>query len=50
MSSWEVAANAHEGQDHVLHHVRGFGVALDVLINYLSSEYGNAFELGMLMP
>lgn len=50
MSSWEVAANAHEGQDHALHSVRGFGVALDVLINYLSSEYGNAFELGMLMP
>ncbi|CAD6263828.1 unnamed protein product [Miscanthus lutarioriparius] len=48
MSSWEVAANAHEGQDHVLHHVRGFGVALDVLINYLSSEYGNAFELARI--
>ncbi|XP_066348287.1 protein transport protein SEC23 D-like [Miscanthus floridulus] len=48
MSSWEVAANAHDGQDHVLHHVRGFGVALDVLINYLSSEYGNAFELARI--
>ncbi|AQK43588.1 sec23/sec24 transport family protein [Zea mays] len=48
MSSWEVAANAHDGQDHVLHHIRGFGVALDVLINYLSSEYGNAFELARI--
>jgi hypothetical protein len=46
VSSWDVAANAAEGQDHVLHHTRGFGVALDVLVNYLGSEYGNAFELG----
>jgi len=49
MSSWDVAANAAEGQNHALHHTRGFGVALDVLVNYLASEYGNAFELGKLM-
>jgi len=48
MSSWDVAANAAEGQDHVLHHTRGFGVALDVLVNYLASEYGNAFELARI--
>ncbi|XP_062225579.1 protein transport protein SEC23 D-like [Phragmites australis] len=48
MCSWEVAANTSEGQDHVLHHARGFGVALDVLVNYLSLEYGNAFELARI--
>uniref|UniRef100_A0A0A9EIA0 Uncharacterized protein n=1 Tax=Arundo donax TaxID=35708 RepID=A0A0A9EIA0_ARUDO len=48
MSSWEVAANASGGQDHLLHHTRGFGVALDVLVNYLSSEYGNTFELARI--
>ncbi|RLM66017.1 protein transport protein Sec24C-like [Panicum miliaceum] len=48
VSSWDVAANAAEGQDHVLHHTRGFGVALDVLVNYLGSEYGNAFELARI--
>jgi len=48
MSSWDVAANAAEGQDHALHHTRGFGVALDVLVNYLASEYGNAFELARI--
>nr|CAB3484460.1 unnamed protein product [Digitaria exilis] len=48
MSSWDVAANTVEGQDHVLHHTRGFGVALDVLVNYLGSEYGNTFELARI--
>ncbi|TVU14632.1 hypothetical protein EJB05_38110 [Eragrostis curvula] len=48
MSSWEVAASTSEGQDHVLHHTRGFGIALDVLVNYLSSEHGNAFELARI--
>jgi hypothetical protein len=49
MSSWEVAESTPQGQDHVLHHTRGFGVALGVLVNYLSSEYGNTFELGTLI-
>jgi hypothetical protein len=49
MSSWEAAESTSQGQDHVLHHTRGFGVALGVLVNYLSSEYGNTFELGTLI-
>ncbi|XP_062183947.1 protein transport protein SEC23 D-like [Phragmites australis] len=49
MSSWEVAANTSEEHDHVLHQTtRGFGVALDALVNYLSLEYGNAFELARI--
>ncbi|KAK3142681.1 hypothetical protein QOZ80_4BG0349890 [Eleusine coracana subsp. coracana] len=48
ISSWEVAASTSEGQNHGLHHTRGFGVALDVLANYLSSEYGNTFELARI--
>ncbi|KAL6652852.1 hypothetical protein ACP70R_011777 [Stipagrostis hirtigluma subsp. patula] len=48
MSSWEVTANKSEVHDHVLHHTRGFGAALDALVNYLSSEYGKAFELARI--
>ncbi|KAL6885911.1 hypothetical protein ACP4OV_010172 [Aristida adscensionis] len=48
MSSWEVTANTSEGHDHVLHQTRGFGVALDILVKYLSSEYGNAFGLARI--
>ncbi|CAN6270287.1 unnamed protein product [Urochloa humidicola] len=48
ISSWDITANTTEGQDHVLHHTRGFGVALNVLVNYLSSEYGNSFELARI--
>jgi hypothetical protein len=49
MSSWEVVESTSQGHDNVLHHTRGFGAALDVLVNYLNSEYGNTFELGMLI-
>lgn len=39
--------NTPSGQDHdgVFIGGRGFGVAMDALINYLSSEYGNTFAL-----
>uniref|UniRef100_A0ACD5UB86 Uncharacterized protein n=1 Tax=Avena sativa TaxID=4498 RepID=A0ACD5UB86_AVESA len=47
MSSWEMATTASEVQDHALHHTRGFGAALDALVNYLSVEYGTTFELGI---
>lgn len=33
--------------DNVLHGGRGFGSAMESLINYLGSEYGNTFALGM---
>jgi hypothetical protein len=42
-----MAATASQVQDHALHHTRGFGVALDALVNYLSVEYETTFELGM---
>jgi hypothetical protein len=42
-----MAATASQVQDHASHHTRGFGVALDALVNYLSVEYETTFELGM---
>ena len=42
-----MATTASQVQDHALHHTRGFGVAMDALVNYLSVEYGTTFELGM---
>lgn len=46
-SSWEITATASEVQDHALHHARGFGLAMDAVVNYLCTEYGSLFELGM---
>jgi len=48
MSSWEMATTVSQVQDHALHHTRGFGVALDALVNYLSVEYGTTFELARI--
>uniref|UniRef100_A0A0D9ZKH9 Sec23/Sec24 helical domain-containing protein n=1 Tax=Oryza glumipatula TaxID=40148 RepID=A0A0D9ZKH9_9ORYZ len=39
-SSWEITATASEVQDHALHHARGFGLAMDAVVNYLCTEYG----------
>ena len=47
IASWERATTASQVQDHALHHTRGFGVAIDALVNYLSVENGTTFELGM---
>ncbi|XP_051217224.1 protein transport protein SEC23 D [Lolium perenne] len=48
VSSWEMAATASQVQDHASHHTRGFGVALDALVNYLSVEYETTFELARI--
>uniref|UniRef100_A0A0D9W4N9 Sec23/Sec24 trunk domain-containing protein n=1 Tax=Leersia perrieri TaxID=77586 RepID=A0A0D9W4N9_9ORYZ len=47
-SSWEITATASEVQDHSLHHARGFGLAMDAVVNYLCSEYGSTFELARI--
>ncbi|KAK1322851.1 hypothetical protein QJS10_CPA02g00990 [Acorus calamus] len=44
-TSWERTTAAGQGMDGVLLGGRGFGVAMDALITYLSSEYGNTFAL-----
>lgn len=44
-TSWERSSVAGQGSDGVLLGGRGFGVAMDALITYLSSEYGNTFAL-----
>ncbi|KAF0888498.1 hypothetical protein E2562_014730 [Oryza meyeriana var. granulata] len=47
-SSWEITATASEVQDHALHYARGFGLAMDAVVNYLCSEYGSTFELARI--
>ncbi|KAL4183100.1 hypothetical protein AMTRI_Chr11g96520 [Amborella trichopoda] len=44
-TSWERTTGAGQALDGVLLGGRGFGVAMDALINYLASEYGNTFAL-----
>lgn len=44
-NSWERTTAAGQGIDGVLLGGRGFGVAMDALFNYLSSEYGSTFAL-----
>ncbi|PKU60093.1 protein transport protein SEC23 [Dendrobium catenatum] len=44
-TSWERTTAAGQGLDGVLFGGRGFGTAMDALISYLSSEYGNTFAL-----
>ncbi|XAR60149.1 hypothetical protein NMG60_11033403 [Bertholletia excelsa] len=44
-NSWERTTAAGQGLDGVLLGGRGFGVAMEALFNYLSSEYGNTFAL-----
>ncbi|KAL5213982.1 hypothetical protein ABZP36_003134 [Zizania latifolia] len=48
ISSWEITATASEVQDHALHHARGFGLAMDAVVNYLCSEYGITYELARI--
>lgn len=47
-TSWERTTAAGQGLDGILLGGRGFGVAMEALISYLSSEYGNTFALGMV--
>ena len=47
-NSWERTTAAGQGLDGVFLSGRGFGVAMEALFNYLSSEYGNTFALGMI--
>lgn len=47
-NSWERTTAAGQGIDGVLLGGRGFGVAMDALFNYLSSEYGSTFALGTI--
>ncbi|XP_052206812.1 protein transport protein SEC24-1 isoform X2 [Diospyros lotus] len=44
-NSWERTTAAGQGLDGVLLGGRGFGVAMEALLNYLSSEYGSTFAL-----
>ncbi|KAK8946391.1 hypothetical protein KSP39_PZI007161 [Platanthera zijinensis] len=44
-TSWERNTAATQGLDGVFFGGRGFGTAMDSLISYLSSEYGNTFAL-----
>jgi hypothetical protein len=46
-TSWERTTAAGQGMDGVLMGGRGFGVAMEALINYLGSEYGSTFALGV---
>lgn len=45
-TSWERTTAAGQGIDGVLMGGRGFGVAMEALLNYLGSEYGSTFALG----
>ncbi|KAJ4980050.1 hypothetical protein NE237_010830 [Protea cynaroides] len=47
-TSWERTTSAGQGLDGVLLGGRGFGVAMEALINYLGSEYGNTFALARI--
>ncbi|KAL9353963.1 hypothetical protein Peur_051933 [Populus x canadensis] len=44
-TSWERTTGAGQGLDGVLMGGRGFGVAMEALLKYLGSEYGNTFAL-----
>lgn len=44
-TSWERTTAAGQGLDGVVLGGRGFGVAMEALVNYLGSEYGNTFAL-----
>ncbi|XP_068656731.1 protein transport protein SEC23 D-like isoform X2 [Aristolochia californica] len=44
-TSWERTTAAGQGLDGILLGGRGFGAAMEALINYLGSEYGNTFAL-----
>ena len=46
-TSWERTTAAGQGLDGVLIGGRGFGMAMEALCNYLGSEYGNTFALGL---
>ena len=46
-TSWERPTAAGQSLDGVLIGGRGFGVAMEALCNYLGSEYGNTFALGL---
>ncbi|RYR70568.1 hypothetical protein Ahy_A03g017040 isoform G [Arachis hypogaea] len=46
-TSWERTTAAGQSLDGVLIGGRGFGVAMEALCNYLGSEYGNTFALGL---
>lgn len=46
-TSWERSTASGQGLDGVLLGGRGFGVAMAALFNYLGSEYGNTFALGL---
>ena len=47
ITSWERSSGAAQGMDGVLMGGRGFGTAMEALFNYLGSEFGNTFALGM---
>lgn len=47
ITSWERTSGAGQGLDGVFLGGRGFGSAMESLFNYLGSEYGNTFALGM---
>ncbi|GMY15801.1 protein transport protein Sec24-like At3g07100 [Fagus crenata] len=44
-TSWERTTAAGQGMDGILMGGRGFGVAMEALLNYLGSEYGSTFAL-----
>lgn len=46
-TSWERTSAAGQALDGVLLGGRGFGSAMEALFNYLGSEYGNTFALGL---
>ncbi|PKA66827.1 Protein transport protein Sec24-like [Apostasia shenzhenica] len=48
-TSWERTTAAGQGLDGVLFGGRGFGTAMEALISYLSSEYGNTFALARVL-
>ncbi|XP_043701372.1 protein transport protein SEC24-1 [Telopea speciosissima] len=47
-TSWERTTAAGQGLDGVFLGGRGFGVAMESIINYLGSEYGNTFALARI--
>ncbi|KAL4011437.1 hypothetical protein IC575_028496 [Cucumis melo] len=47
-TSWERTTAAGQGIDGILMGGRGFGVAMEALLNYLGSEYGNIFALARI--
>lgn len=47
-TSWERASAAGQGLDGVLLGGRGFGAAMEALLNYLGSEYGNTYALARI--